>query len=133
MNTNFKYTVIISAYHTDNSALDNMLNTEKLAHTLARNIGCTATPAVGVYEGTPEQSFVIHTNSSNTVNRLVDEGVNGSGQICVLVSNNRKNLIQLHNADGTRDTIGARFISSIAAPKNARAYTYVNGEYWTVA
>ena len=132
MQSNMKYTVILSAYHVGTSALDNMLNTERLNNYLVERCPDTLR-AVGVFEGTPEQSFVVHTNSSNLLNRIVSTGLYDHDQICVLVSNNRTLEIALYNADGTRDSIGTRFAVHSNTPKNAHAYTVLNGEYWTVA
>lgn len=131
MNTNLKYTVILSAYQADNSALDNMLDTDRLNSYLLERCPDTLR-AVGVFDGTPEQSFVIHTNSANIVRRVVTVALHDYGQQCVLVSNNRKLDIALHNQDGTRDTIGTRFASLVGAISGARAYTVLNGQYWAV-
>ena len=130
MKTNLKFTVILSAYHVDNSHLGNMLNTECLAAAMASN-GTQATRAVGSYGDSIEQSFVVHTNSSNVVRSLVDLGIARYKQQCVLVSNNRKHEIALHNADGSKSYIGGHFRQNCMLPVNC-AWTNVNGKYWTV-
>ena len=54
-------------------------------------------------------------------------------QECVLVSNNRKHDIQLHNSDATTSHIGHGFKCQDKAPKGATSYTVLNGcDYWSV-
>lgn len=131
--TDKKYTVILSAYQSTNSDLQNLLDTERLHDRLEHEYHVHAIRAVGVYHGGSEQSFVVHTNSSNTMSNIKRLALNAYHQECVLVSNNRKHDIQLHNQDATTDHIGHQFKHEHKLPKSTDNYTVLNGsDYWSV-
>ena len=133
LTTDRKYTVMLSAYDPVNSALTNLRNTEKLAWVIEHEIHAHAIRAVGVYNGDAEQSFIVHTNSSQVVSRLKLLALEYMHQECILVSNNRKHDIQLHNSDATTSHIGHTFKLTGKAPKGATSYTILNGtDYWSV-
>ena len=132
MNTSDKYTVIFSAYQDKCTPLENMLNTAKLEYFIRHNCHLNPIPAVGVYQGGCEQSFVVHTNSSNSVCHVKRHVLIAFNQECVLISNNRKHSIKLHNSDGTNTDIGERFVFSHSQPK-ADNYTVLGGvDYYIV-
>ena len=88
--------------------------------------------AVGVYKGQCEQSFIIDTNSSNTVNKLKRLAWEFN-QECILVSNNQAKRIQLHYPNSTPLMIGDRFAkNNKLAGNKLLSYTIVNGQYWEV-
>ena len=131
--TDKKYTVMLSAYQAGNSELTNLLNTERMQDRLEHHYHVHAIRAVGVYNGGAEQSFIIHTNSSHTMSDIKRLGLEVYKQECVLVSNNRKHDIQLHNSDATTSHIGHGFKCQDKAPKGATSYTVLNGcDYWSV-
>ena len=133
LKTDRKYTVMLSAYQPNSTELDNLVRTELAAHYIEHDIHCHAIRAVGVYKGGAEVSFIIHTNSSHTVTQLKRFGLHHLQQECVLVSNNRKHDIQLHNSDATTSHIGHGFKCQDKAPKGATSYTVLNGcDYWSV-
>ena len=132
--TDRKYTVMCSAYQAGHSDLTNLINTELLAQYIEHDLHCHAIRAVSVYHGGAEQSFIVHTNSSHTMSQLRRYALDMYKQECVLVSNNRKHDIQLHNADATTSHIGHGFKCQDKAPKGATSYTVLNGcHYWTVS
>jgi hypothetical protein len=131
--TDKKYTVMLSAYQGDCDELDNLLRTEIAAQYIERNLHLHPIRAVGVYHGNAELSFIIHTNSSQKMTELKRYALNECNQECVLVSNNRKHDIQLHNSDATTSHIGHGFKCQDKAPKGATSYTVLNGcDYWSV-
>ncbi len=131
--TDKKYTVILSAYQAANSELDNLRDSQILHRFIEVYCHCHAINAVGVYNGSAELSFVIHTNSSNTVHQLKRSAFEVNNQECVLISNNRKHDIQLHFADAVTSHIGTKFVHNDKAPKQATSYTILNGyDYWSV-
>lgn len=132
--TDRKFTVMLSAYQAQCSELDNLVNTELLHHYIEHDLHCHPIRAVGVYHGDTEQSFVIHTNSSNVVSQLKRHVLDEYNQECVLVSNNRKHEVLLHNQDATAQYIGERFTRHYSTPKGANSYTIINGkDYYTVS
>ncbi len=133
LNTDRKYTVILSAYLDCNSALTNMTLTERMYDRLLHKYHVNPIRAVGVYQGIGEQSFVIHTNSSHTVGDIKRLGLEVYGQDSVLVSNNRKHDIQLHMSDATTRHIGHTFKHYRSLPKGCINCTLLNGcDYWEV-
>lgn len=134
LHTDRKYTVMLSAYCTVNSELLNLLNTERLADYIEHTLHLHAIRAVGVYHGQAEQSFVIHTNSHNSVTSLKRYALYELSQECVLVSNNRKHDITLHNTDATTTHIGHKFKCQDKVSKGATSYTVLNGkDVWSVS
>lgn len=132
--TDRKFTVMLSAYQDSNSELVNLIHTELMHHYIEHDLHVHAIRAVGVYHGGTEQSFVVHTNSSNVVTQLKRYALHEYNQECVLVSNNRKHVIALHNSDATTQYIGERFTRHYSTPKGANSYTILNGkDYYTVS
>ena len=110
MNTTpLKYTVILSAYIQSEPPVHNLLQSDLLSSILSVNLNLDPIRAVGCYMGHIEQSFIIHTNSSHTMSEIKRLGIECYHQECVLVSNNRKHDIQLHNSDATTSHIGHGF------------------------
>lgn len=133
LNTDKKYTVMLSAYQSNATELTNLINSARLHDRLEQHYHVHAIPAVGVYHGSAEQSFIIHTNSSHVMSDIKRLGLEVYNQECVLVSNNRKHDIQLHNSDATTSHIGHGFKCQDKAPKGATSYTVLNGcDYWSV-
>lgn len=133
LKTDKKYTVILSAYQDISTPLQNMVDTDRLHYFIEHNCHLHAIRAVGVYKGGSEQSFVIHTNSSNSVSNIKRHVLIAYSQECVLISNNRKHDIKLHGGDGNNTDIGKRFIHSHTAPKRTDNYTVLNGtDYYIV-
>ncbi len=133
LKTDKKYTVMLSAYLPCNEELTNLLFTERLYDRLLHEYHVNPIRAVGVYHGGAEQSFVIHTNSSRVVGEIKRLALEVYYQECVLISNNRKHDIQLHNMDATTSHIGHGFKCQDKAPKGATSYTVLNGcDYWSV-
>lgn len=131
--TDKKYTVMLSAYQDDNDLLVNLINTEVMRWHIEHAIHAHPIRAVSVYHGCVEQSFIIHTNSSNVVTELKQYALDVFNQECVLVSNNRRHDVQLHNSNATTTHIGHVFKLAHKAPKNAVSYTILNGcDYWNV-
>jgi len=131
--TDKKYTVMLSAYQATNTDLQNLIDTEALSYYIEHELYSHAIRAVGVYHGTATQSFVVHTNSSHVMSKLKRHGLEMFNQECVLVSNNRKHDIQLHNADATTSHIGHNFRLSHKPSKGATSYTILNAsDYWSV-
>jgi len=131
--TDKKYTVMLSAYQSTNTHLQNLMDSEMLAYYIEHDWHCHAIRAVGVYNGAAEQSFVVHTNSSNVMGELKRFALGLMNQECVLVSNNRKHDIQLHNSDATTTHIGHAFRCYTGVPKGCKNYTVLRGcDYWVV-
>lgn len=131
--TDKKYTVMLSAYQSTNTDLQNLIDTERLFSYIEHYMHVHAIRAVGVYHGGAEQSFIVHTNSSQVVSQLKLHALNEHEQECILVSNNRKHDIQLHNSDANTTHIGHGFKMTYKAPKGATSYTILNGtDYWSV-
>jgi len=131
--TDKKYTVMLSAYQDSNTDLQNLIDSEALAFYIEHELHAHAIRAIGVYHGKAELSFVVHTNSSHIMSKLKRHGLEVFNQECVLVSNNRKHDIQLHNSDATTSHIGHGFKMQFKAPKGATAYTILNAsDYWSV-
>lgn len=128
--TDKKFTVILSAYDGAKSSLKNLIATDDMAVLLATNGDFEALRAVGVFQGTSEQTFVIHTNSSNTVEEVKRLAWDFNQQ-CVLVSNNRNKVIRLYYSDSAPEQIGERF-SLVATHAKCENYTILNGEKWGV-
>lgn len=134
LNTDKKYTVILSAYLDTNTGLTNLLLTARLKDRLLNAYHVHPIAAVGVYQGVGEQSFVIHTNSSHTMGDLKRLGLEVYGQDSVLVSNNRRHDIQLHMQDCTTKHIGNVLKHYQSMPKGCHNYTVLNGcDYWVVS
>lgn len=131
--TDKKYTVILSAYHPSNEPLTNLLFTERMHDRLLHEYHVNPIHAVGVYQGGSEQSFVVHTNSSHVVGDIKRLALECYHQECVLVSNNRRHDIQLHNSDATTSHIGHSFRCYTGVPKGCTNYTVLRGQdYWVV-
>jgi hypothetical protein len=131
--TDKKYTVILSAYLSNATELTNLINSARMHDRLEHHYHVHAIPAIGVYHSDAEQAYVIHTNSSHTVGDIKRLGLEVYKQECVLVSNNRKHDVQLHNSDCTTTHIGHGFKCRQNAPKGATSYTILNGcDYWSV-
>lgn len=134
LNTDRKYTVILSAYTTGSTALDNMIATEQLHNELAHDVHVNPIRAVGVWQGVAEQAFVVHTNSSQVMGRIKRLGLEVYGQSCVLVINNRKHDVEQHWEDATTIHLGQRFKCHDSVPKGGDFYTVLNGtDYWSTA
>lgn len=133
LKTDKKYTIIVSAYQANNTLLQNMVATMRLHKFIEVYCHCHAIPAVGVYHGDAEQSFVVHTNSSNTMAQIRRAAFEVDNQECILISNNRKQDIQLHYPLVTKH-VGHYFrMSEGHAPKGAHSYTILNvNHYWSV-
>ena len=129
-----KYTVILSAYQTSNTQLQNLIDTELLRHQLESELHVHPIRATGVYKGEGEQSFVVHTNSHNQAYEVRAIGLHTFKQESVLISNNRRHEVKLHNAGGFNTVIGERFISAGHALKGHDNYTVLNGtDFYFVA
>lgn len=122
MKTNCKYTVILSASSATASTMHNLIESVSLEYSLANIIYTDYINAVGVYQGTSEQSYVVHTNSSNVVGQLARLACEEFKQECILVSNNRKHCIHLQYGDNTKQVIGKRFALTYKQP-TSEAYT----------
>lgn len=132
LTTDKKYTVIFSAYQDMCTPLENMVNSARLEQFVRHNCHLNPIPAVGVYNGGCEQSFVVHTNSSNSVSHVKRHVLIAFNQECVLISNNRTHSIKLHNGDGSNTPIGKRFTHSHSTPSGDN-YTVLNGnDYYIV-
>lgn len=132
--TNQKYTVILSAYNQDAAPVNNLLASDALYNKAANLQGGFVNPirAVGAYMGNIEQSFIVHTNSSNIVEELKRLAWDFK-QDCILVSNNRKNVIRLYYPETAPLEIGERFaINNKLEGNGLLSYTIVDGEYWEV-
>lgn len=128
-----KYTVILSAYQADNTPLENLIATELMRHQLENEVHVHAIRGIGVYHGASEQTFVIHTNSHNQAYEVRTLGLHQHNQECVLMSNNRKHVIKLHNTDGYNTVIGERFMQTNKPPQGYNSYTILNGtDYYYV-
>ncbi len=133
LQTDKKYTVILSAYQTCNSDLQNLIDTELLRHQLENELHVHPIRATGVYHGVGEQAFVIHTNSHNLAYQVRSIGLHNHKQECVLISNNRRHEVKLHNAGGFNTVIGERFLQTHKAPQGYSSYTILNGtDYYYV-
>ncbi len=125
---------MLSAYQGSNTEIENLVSTELMQHYIEHEVHAHAIRGVGVYHGGAEQSFIVHTNSSQVVTQLRRYALTEHNQECVLISNNRKHEIKLHNSEGTNTYIGERFTRHYAAPKGANSYTILNGkDYYTVS
>lgn len=124
---------MLSAYQASNTDLQNLIDTEALAFYIEHELHAHTIRAIGVYHGGASQSFVVHTNSSHIMAKLRRHGLEMFNQECVLVSNNRKHDIQLHNADATTSHIGHGFKMAFKPSKGATCYTILNAsDYWSV-
>lgn len=134
MKTNYKYTVILSAYLQEQANVNNLLASDRLAAVLDTRsfFDVPHTRAVGCYRGQVEQCFIIHTNSNNVVSELKRIAWEFKQQ-CILVSNNRNKAISLYYPDSAPRLIGERFaINNKLAGNGLLSYTVVSGEYWAV-
>lgn len=137
MNTTNKFTLIVSAYQSHNSVLQNMLATAAFEQWLLEDIRVEYERGIGVYKDKAEQSFVINTNSKSKVNMIITRALEYNGQDCVLLSRNRDHLISLVYPSGKLVNIGHNFVGSLAVPKQghgiAKSYTVLNGtEFYIV-
>lgn len=132
MNTNKKYTVILSAEIASNSATDNLIATENLALYLRHVLKLKIDSAIGCYKGFQETSFVIHTNRVEVAQGLIHYGLKYLGQECILVSRNADADIKLFFADTWKapQSIGRYFVPNKDASEN---YTILKGTKWSVA
>lgn len=132
LDTDKKYTLILSAYQATNTDLQNMLDTERMYDALTHRYHVHAIRAIGVYNGDQEQSFVIHTNSANTMAEVRRLALNAYNQECILVRHNRKHEIKLHNFNCDNTLIGTRF--ELSDSKHAgQNFTVLNGkDYYVV-
>ena len=132
LTTSKKLTVIVSAYQKSNTPLQNLIDSEALYAYIEHKVHAHAIRAVGIYKGGYEQSFVVHTNSSSKMVLCRRYAYDVSHQECILVRNNRKHEIKLHNCDGFNTLIGEQFKQQATAPKH-RDHTILNGtDYYTV-
>lgn len=132
LRTGKKFTLIVSAYQKCNTPLQNLIDSEALYAFIEHEVHAHAIRAVGIYKGGYEQSFVIHTNSSSKIVEIRRYAYDVSHQECVLVRNNRRHDIKLHNSDGFNTLIGEQFKQHTNAPKH-RDHTILNGtDYYTV-
>jgi len=130
MNTDKKFTIILSAYQAGGSLEASMLNTELLAQQL--DTLAEYSRAVGVYMGEPEQSFVVTTNSSSKLAQIKRLAFDEYKQECVLVRQNHKREISIVYPDKS-EMIGKHFNLSLTQPKQSYSYTVVAGtDYYTV-
>jgi len=131
--TDKKWTIILSAHQATNSQLQNMLDTERMFDSLEHRYHVHAIRAIGMYKNSLEYSFVIHTNSANQMAEIRRMALYAYHQECILVRNNRKHEIKLHNSDCTNTLIGTHFNLSNSETKNVFNYTILNGkDYYTV-
>ncbi len=133
LTTDRKYTIILSAYQSDHTSLQNLLVTEQLHYVLEHDMHVNPIRAIGVYNGEAEQSFVVHTNSCQVMGQIRKLGVETLNQECVVVSHNRRHEIKLHG-EIVNTLIGSKFTHSRKAPKGVPSYTILNGvDYYTVS
>lgn len=133
MNTNKKYTVILSAWSADAANHINIINTDYLKKYLEYVLYLNIEEAKGCYKGGSEISFVIHTNQLHTVQHLVNYASAVFNQECVLVSNNAEANVSLHYQSKFThrvECIGALFVPNKGDGEN---YTLLNGQAWSVA
>lgn len=132
MDTNTKFTVIFSAHQAIDSGLSNLISSSTLEYQLTNVVYTDFIRAVGVYQGSSELSFVVHTNSANTIKQIARLCFGDYNQECILVSNNHKHYISLQYGDGTKQQIGKRFKHTLKTP-SGDAYTVLNGtDYYEV-
>lgn len=133
LHTDKKYTVMLSAFIKDSSLKTNLMLTARMKSRLHEEYHVNPIECIGVWHGESEVSFYIHTNSSNTVTELKRLALNAYHQDAVLISNNRRHDIQLHNSDATTDHIGTKFVQCHNPNQVGAGYTILNGrDYWSV-
>ena len=131
--TDKKYTVMLSAYQPDNDELQNLIDTERMHDSLEHHYHVHAIRAVAVCRGEAKQSFVIHTNCRNAMIEVKRMALYTYHQDYVLVSNNRKHDIQLHDCNANTKHLGHSFKCQDKAPKGTTSYTILNGrDYWSI-
>jgi len=127
-----KFTIIVSAYRSSNTPLENMLATEDMANYLEYFLGVSFDRALGVYEGQPEQSFVVHSSNSREVRILTSHALQQYKQECILVRRNDFHKVMLYFPNKVV-TVGRNFTLSASVPDNAEGYTILKGkDYYTV-
>lgn len=133
LKTDKKFTIMLSAFMKGTSLLTNLKLTARMKLRLHDEYHVNPVECIGVWHGDSEVSFFIHTNSSSTVTEIKRLALDVYKQEAVLVSNNRKHDIQLHNSDATTDHIGKHFVQHANAKQIGPCYTVVNGcDYWGV-
>lgn len=132
--TDRKFTVVLSAWRSHNSGMTNLLLTERLFDNIENRLHLHAIRAIGCYQRDAEQSFIIHTNSSNDVNELKRLAFDVYDQDAVLVVYNRKHAVKLHFQNATTEQVGNRMVHSTKPVQGHDSYTILNGcDYWSVA
>ncbi len=133
LTTDKKYTVMVSAYRASNNALENMIDTERLYDRLEHHYHVHAIRAISVNPSSVRQVFIIHTNSSHDMAEIKRLALNAYHQTSVLVSNNRKHDIQLHDINACTTHIGHSFKSQRYSAPSEQCYTIINGQdYWSI-
>ena len=132
MNTNKKYTVILSAEVSTASADENLESSVNLELYLKHVLKLNYDVAIGHYQGSEETSFIIHTDSSSTAEHLISYATRYLNQECVLISYNAKAEVKLYFSDYWKAplTIGSHFVPNSGDGEN---YTRLNGKAWSVA
>mgnify|MGYP003671507689 CR=1 FL=1 len=134
MNTNKKYTIILSAFTSANTYSQNLAATDALQDYLTNSLYLEVSPATGHYEGHNELSFVIHTDDTLTVQYLSLYACTHLKQECVLISYNGAARITLQSHEigkHTETVIGSHFVPT---DNGAEDYTRITGtgKYWSV-
>ena len=133
LNTDKKFTIILSAYQDSNTVVQNLIDTCKLRAYIEHELHAHHIRAIGVYKGGQEQSFVVHTNSNKVVYACRKQAYDVHNQECVLIRNNRKHEIKLHGSDANNTLIGEHFMVRSSAPSGCDNYTILNGkDYYIV-
>lgn len=133
LTTDKKFTIILSAYQTGNTIVQDLIATCKLRSYIEHELHAHPVRGIGVYKGGQEQSFIVHTNSSSVVYALRRYAYDVDHQECVLISNNRKHEIKLHGWKGFNKLIGVRFVQHDKVARGCENYTILNGtDFYTV-
>ena len=134
LDTDRKYTVIVSAYRASNNALENMIDTERLFDRLEHHYHVHAIRAISVDPSSVKQVFIVHTNSGHDMSEIKRLVLNAYHQKLVLVRNNRKHDIQFHYSDANTKHIGHNFkCVRYSTPTDKDCFIILDGQdYWSI-
>ena len=124
---------MVSAYNPNHDTLENMIDTERLYDRLEHHYHVHAIRAIKVQYGLSTQAFVIHTNSQSTMVEVKRLALDVYHQDFVIVRNNRKHDVQLHDNNANTNHVGKVFTHDTKSPKNAPIFIILNGaDYWSI-
>lgn len=133
LTTDRKYTVIVSAYQASNTVQENMIASERLFDRLEHHHHVHAIRGIYSDPSKVHQVFIIHTNSNHDMCEIKRLALNAYHQTSVLISNNRKHDIQLHDSNANTTHIGHGFKCQDKDLSDRKCYTILNGkDYWSV-